>query len=463
LHFVWGIDFKWLSFRYKIVCMLDQFYLLLSKKLTAQASSAELEELERLCLQHEDFRKQEEFLTKFWKENFPEDNQEEESNRLQRHLHRMKEAGFNLNLQEGTTYPLSSSTSAAEMDKDGTVVQPEHFSPNSPSDNSATKDVPHQMEAKEGIVKADELEWEEPQDSDAENHASKVVPISTKKMWFRWAVAACVLFAIATYSWRLLGNANGLEEERTEVAQSVDPLHEIQTRAGNRTKVTLPDGTEVWVNGGSRLSYDPNYGKTNRNIQLNGEAYFVVAKNKKLPFIIHTQTLQVKATGTIFNVRAYQDEDRVETALLEGSVEVKLNNLSNKTWYLKPSDKLVIGEKGMEEVLKTAGNSSEKKSEADRLVSVQLDRVSYQSADSMVTETAWLYNTLAFNNESFVEVARKMEKWYGVEFVFETLQLEQIRFTGAFTTETVWEALQAMQYTARFKFKKNDRRIIIYQ
>lgn len=448
--------------------MLDQFYLLLSKKLTARASSAELEELERLCMQHEDFRKQEEFLTKFWKENFPEDNQEEESIRLKRHLNRMKEAGFHLNLQEGTSplHPSSTSTtSSTTIDNGWSVVSPEHSSGSfsTSADNIPTEDFSPPLETEVGTVKSDEVEWEETQDSDAENQTSKVVPISTKKMWFRWAVAACILFAIGTYSWRLLGNANGSEEERIELVQSVDSLHEIQTRAGNRTKVTLPDGTEVWVNGGSRLSYDPNYGKTNRNIQLNGEAYFVVAKNKKLPFIIHTQTLQVKATGTIFNVRAYQDEDRVETALLEGSIEVKLNNLSNKTWYLKPSDKLVIGEKEMEEGLKAEKNNVEKNSEADRLVSVQLDRVSYQSADSMVTETAWLYNTLAFNNESFAEVSRKMEKWYGVEFVFETLQLEQIRFTGAFTTETVWEALQAMQYTARFKFKKNDRRIIIYQ
>jgi ferric-dicitrate binding protein FerR (iron transport regulator) len=93
---------------------------------------------------------------------------------------------------------------------------------------------------------------------------------------------------------------------------------------------------------------------------------------------------------------------------------------------------------------------------------VLLGEVNYTATDSLLVETAWLYSTLAFSNESFAEVAQKMEKWYGVEIVFESSVLEKIRFSGTFTKESVNEALEALQYTATFKFRRNGDRIIIY-
>jgi ferric-dicitrate binding protein FerR (iron transport regulator) len=88
--------------------------------------------------------------------------------------------------------------------------------------------------------------------------------------------------------------------------------------------------------------------------------------------------------------------------------------------------------------------------------------ITYDLRDSMVLETSWLYNTLAFRDESFLELANKMEKWYGIEITFESKRLENIRFTGRFTTETIQEALEALQFTADFQFKKDQNSITIY-
>ena len=104
----------------------------------------------------------------------------------------------------------------------------------------------------------------------------------------------------------------------------------------------LPDGSTVWLNAGSRLTYDSLYGTTLREVTLSGEAYFDVVKNPKKPFIIHTGKINIRVLGTVFNVKSYPEEQTIETSLIKGSIEVSFPSQPSKKIILKPNQKLII-------------------------------------------------------------------------------------------------------------------------
>lgn len=106
--------------------------------------------------------------------------------------------------------------------------------------------------------------------------------------------------------------------------------------AGSRTNIVLPDGTEVSLNAGSVLRYCRGFGIRERDVTLDGEGYFKVAKNEKIPFFVNTNGVQVKVVGTVFNVRAYDDDNYVMVSLLEG--RVNLATLSGSVMKLFPSE-----------------------------------------------------------------------------------------------------------------------------
>ncbi|RYF89259.1 MAG: hypothetical protein EOO03_06425, partial [Chitinophagaceae bacterium] len=153
----------------------------------------------------------------------------------------------------------------------------------------------------------------------------------------RRLLIAAVLIAGLALSWLFLGTA------QDEKAQNAVAKAEVATRNGSRSKVLLPDGTNVWLNSGSKLTYsrEMDLGKT-REVTLTGEAFFDVVKNEKRPFIIHTSRMKVKVLGTRFNVKAYEEDKTTETSLINGSVEVFIKAAPGRRFLLKPNEKLVL-------------------------------------------------------------------------------------------------------------------------
>ena len=120
-------------------------------------------------------------------------------------------------------------------------------------------------------------------------------------------------------------------------------ISSVVTKNGNRTKIVLPDGSQVWLNAGSNLDYNNSvFNKDLREVTLNGEAYFDVTKNADKPFIIHTKKMDVKVIGTAFNVRSYNDEKTAEASLIRGSIEVTLKDRKDQKIVLKPNEKISI-------------------------------------------------------------------------------------------------------------------------
>jgi transmembrane sensor len=378
--------------------MPDRFYLLISKKLSDTASTSEIEELERLCSADDLLRREYHAIEVFWKTRKTAAPYNLQA--FEKHIQRLKVAG----------HPFG--------------YTPEKIN-NEPLPELAT--TPN----------------------------SKIKPLKRLSLW----VAAAVILGVSiSLLWISRGNYSF---NYSNTAKSQEVLNEVQTRPGSRSKMVLPDGSEVWVNASSRLTYDQQFGKTHRNIQLDGEAYFMVEKNENIPFVLQTKNISIRVTGTVFNVRAYDNEDRTETALVEGSVQVQVNTHPEKIYKLAPSQKLIVTHPADDRETEKIPIVRSAFKNSDNAI-VALSEVNYTASDSLLVETAWLYGTLAFNDESFFEVSQKMEKWYDVEIVFESSNLEKIRFSGTFTKESVKEALEALQYTANFKFRQNGNRIIIF-
>jgi transmembrane sensor len=235
-------------------------------------------------------------------------------------------------------------------------------------------------------------------------------------------------------------------------------VSEVITKKASKTRFVLPDGSTVWLNAGSKLNYEKIGNKDNREVYLTGEGYFDVVHNPNRPFIIHTSTIDVKVLGTEFNVKAYPDDATVETSLIRGSVKVFLKNDPDKAYLLKPNQKLVLY-KTLESRIITA---KQKDKPAFEVPGVALEKLSFINGTKLPSETAWLKNMLSFKDESFRDVANKMERWYDVEIEFSIPAREEVTLTGSFENETLPQAIQALQFTTRFQFKIDGKKVLIF-
>jgi transmembrane sensor len=234
--------------------------------------------------------------------------------------------------------------------------------------------------------------------------------------------------------------------------------NDIYTANGSRTHLTLPDGTLVWLNAGSRLSYGKNFNTTTREVNLTGEAFFDVAHNTQKAFIIHTPRIDVQVLGTRFNVKSYPSDRTTEATLIRGSIEVLIRDRPSEKIILRPDEKLVVAnDTGILHRLNPGRYGAA--GPGDPLVAIR--KPTYEQKTGAIIETSWVDNKLTFREETFGDVARKMERWYGVTIQFGDPALEQLQFTGSFKEETIEQALDALKYTARFSYQTEGNLIII--
>ncbi|WP_207425752.1 FecR family protein [Pedobacter sp. SYSU D00535] len=222
------------------------------------------------------------------------------------------------------------------------------------------------------------------------------------------------------------------------------------------SKIKLPDGTRVWLNSGSKLSYTKEFGDKLREVKLEGEAYFDVVKDPEHPFIVKTHTINLKVLGTAFNVRSYSNEELTETSLVHGSIQVNLVNSSEKEIILKPSEKLIVSNKV---AAPQPGSKSTKVNEAP-LITLRYTHKSVK--DTLPSEALWLENKLAFDSEPFMQVAKRLERWYNVEIQIKKEELLEKEFTGRFENESLSEALSALRLSYNFDYRITGNRVIIF-
>ena len=218
---------------------------------------------------------------------------------------------------------------------------------------------------------------------------------------------------------------------------------------GERKSIQLPDGSDVTLNGGSKIELRENFGISTRDVYLDGEAFFDVKHNVKLPFIVHTPFMDVKAVGTAFNVKAYLDEKITETSLIRGLVEVTLKEVYNRIVTLYPNQKIKWE------------HPSEKREKNNSLIVKRDDTIN--TTDSLmrklvvtdngdIKEIAWKENKLIFEDELFGDIAILLERWYGAKIEFKDDAIRNYRFTGVFEKEDLNTVLDFLKESRSFNY-----------
>lgn len=237
--------------------------------------------------------------------------------------------------------------------------------------------------------------------------------------------AAIVLFSVlSTY---LLMNYTGDKEDELVRYQ------EFSTPAGQRAKVLLADGTEVWLNANSRLRYPERFDSERREVELHGEAFFEVEKNKERPFIVKTKKMDIEVTGTRFNVNAYDTEEYFVTSLVEGSVSVSCTFDKDHRYVLHPQQQIVVSDRS-------------------------LNIYPFKKADFM----SWKEGIFIFDDLLLTDIIKKLELYYDVSIVVKNTKLGNYRYTGKFRQrDGVESVLRKLQIVYPFKYTKDDDKNLI--
>ncbi|MDD3789223.1 MAG: FecR domain-containing protein [Petrimonas sp.] len=206
----------------------------------------------------------------------------------------------------------------------------------------------------------------------------------------------------------------------------------ITAQNGEKAEAVLPDGTKVWINSGSTLTYDDSFNRENRPVHLDGEAYFEVAKDKKHPFIVKTQWMDVQALGTAFNVRSYKTDQQTSAILLEGKIKVsaggkdKILDVNQRATFDKYTQKFTTD-------LVEAPNFVE-----------------------------WKNGSIYFNNQTFNDIAQTLSRIYNVDIQFASEELRPMRFTGTLGSSSIKNALDILTFTSPMYYTVKDTTIILY-
>lgn len=230
-----------------------------------------------------------------------------------------------------------------------------------------------------------------------------------------------------------------------------------QTHKGAKSTIFLQDGTKVILNADSRLRFPKSFSGTTREIYLTGEAFFDVTHNAAMPFIIHTDKMNIKVLGTEFNVKSYPEDSAYETTLIRGSIEVTLKDRPSDRIILKPKEKLIVANPAFESAPETKTSLPSVHSQ------LSITGLHYVSkTDSAVVETSWVDNKLVFQDKSFANLVTDMERKYAVNIYFSNEKLKDYRFTGIFKEETIRDALSALQLTEKFNYKITGNEVYIF-
>ena len=245
-------------------------------------------------------------------------------------------------------------------------------------------------------------------------------------LWQYVAVIAVVtVFSVFSY-WR------GGEKVKNAFAQIT-----VEAPLGSKSRLYLPDGTAVWLNSGSRMSYSQGFGVEDRNVFLEGEGYFEVVQNKKIPFYVKTKDLQVKVVGTKFNFRNYPMDMEAVVSLEEG--KVTLNNLLRRS-----------------SVITLAPDERVRLNKADG--TMVLEKVVASNA------LQWTMGYLFFDEELLPDIVKKLERSYNVKIVIANDALKEFRFYGNFVRQeqSIQDILDVLSSTGKVHYKQEDKIITLY-
>ena len=213
--------------------------------------------------------------------------------------------------------------------------------------------------------------------------------------------------------------------------EDANSFNTLSTPTGGQYNIVLADGTKVYLNAVSSIKYPTQFNGNQRVVELDGEAYFEVTKNKNKPFIVKSGDQDIEVLGTHFNVHAYTNESVIKTTLLEGSVAVSYKN--------------------QKEVLKPGQQSN---------VSEKFNKIGIKQVDTEAA-IAWKNGRFKFDNADLKTVMRQLERWYGIKAEYRG-DVSDVRFNGGtFMNKNLSEVLKVLELS-NIKFKVEGKTIIVY-
>lgn len=244
---------------------------------------------------------------------------------------------------------------------------------------------------------------------------------STKRRWIRLVhIAACVAAVLC------VGIVTLFTGHSSNAQLTMQTIH---VPSGQSVDIILPDSSHVWLNANTRMTYPLSFAKDNREVTIEGEAYFEVKNHNEWPFIVHTSHMDVQVLGTKFNVEAYSDKSTTETSLMEGKVQITLptQNQSSPKYILHPGRKLSLTDNQV-------------------IISDIKDPEVYR----------WREGLYCFNNKAIVDIMHDFEKYYGIKIIIQNKQLESIVLSGKFRiAEGLNYALDVMKSEVHFSYQRN--------
>jgi len=209
---------------------------------------------------------------------------------------------------------------------------------------------------------------------------------------------------------------------------SATALNTLYVPAGQRIKLTLQDGTGVWLNSRTTITYPVVFNKNERRVSVEGEAFFEVTKNPHKPFIVTSQGVDMKVLGTKFNVDSYSNENELKTSLIEGSLQI-MSPDKQKSVILKPNEQVTV--KGS---------------------SMNVSPIAH------IEQFLWIKGIYSFTDEPLGNILKKLELYYDTKIIVEDPSISSWVYTGKFRqSDGVNEILRMIQRIHKFKIQKDEK------
>lgn len=247
--------------------------------------------------------------------------------------------------------------------------------------------------------------------------------------WYRtWSVAAVAIVLLGLIT--VTAYWQGSRQIQSNFSDIV-----VEAPLGSKTKLTLPDGSTVWLNAGSKMVYSQGFGVSDRRLAFQGEGYFEVEKNDEMPFLVQTHDVNVTVVGTKFNFRNYPEDEEAVVELLEGKVALENQLKEEAVRYLSPNEKMVLH--------KATG---------------EMDITSAKVKEA----TLWTENILLFDEDLLPDIVRELERSYHVQIEIENEDLKQTRFYGQFNQleQNIYDVLDMLSETGKLKYHEEGK--VIY-
>jgi ferric-dicitrate binding protein FerR (iron transport regulator) len=276
---------------------------------------------------------------------------------------------------------------------------------------------------------------------------AKVSGKTIRMKYLRWAAAA----AIVVFAY-ILGIQTSSKYENTAITKGE---YTIEAPKGGKSVMTLSDGSKVWLNAGSALHFDQSFGEQNRSLTLQGEAYFEVAHNAECPFTVETSGITIAAMGTAFNVKAYPEDDLIETTLVEGSVRIETNAQSKtktKPLVLEPNQKVVFY-KSQQFISVQTNVTAPAEEPKSNVVLQNFSKIELSTNVDVEVSTSWKDKRWIVLGEHLGVFAAIIERKYDVMLVFEDTELENYKISATLEEETIEQLLNALRLTIPMDYR----------